>query len=124
MTSHPLADAYTDAFNRADLQALDRLLAPDYTNHSPGWDDITTDRDGVKDVVARLHETFDELHYAVQDVISTPDGFAMRLRMTGRHVATGVPIDVAVMQFERLRDGQITDHWRITDEAALARQLA
>jgi ketosteroid isomerase-like protein len=126
MTSapHPLALAYTDAFNRADLDALDRLLAPDYTNHSPGWDDITTDRDGVKQVVARLHDTFEDLQYTVQDVIATSDGFAMRLRMTGRDVASGRPIDVAVMQFERLRNGQITDHWRITDEAEMARQLS
>jgi ketosteroid isomerase-like protein len=124
MTSHALAEAYIDAFNGADIDALDQLLAPDYTNHSPGWDDITADRDGVRDVVRRLHETFDDLHYALADVISTPDGFAMRLRMTGRHIPTGRPVDVAVMQFERLRDGRITDHWRITDEAAMARQLA
>jgi len=120
---HALAQAYTDAFNGADADALLALLAPDYTNHSPGWDDITTDRDGVREVVVRLHETFHDLHYKVQDVISAPDGFAMRLRMTGRHADTGRPVDVAVMQFERLRDGQITDHWRITDEAEIARQL-
>jgi predicted ester cyclase len=28
------------------------------------------------------------------------------------------------MQVERVRDGRIAEHWRVTDEAGLARQLA
>jgi hypothetical protein len=28
------------------------------------------------------------------------------------------------MQIERIHEGRIVEHWRVTDEAALARQLA
>jgi predicted ester cyclase len=28
------------------------------------------------------------------------------------------------MQIERVRDGKIVEHWRLTDEATMARQLA
>ena len=36
---------------------------------------------------------------------------------------TGRAFCVRQMQVERIRDGRIAEHWRVTDEAGMARQL-
>ena len=40
------------------------------------------------------------------------------------HPASGRRFRVAQMQIERVRDGRIVEHWRVTDEAGMARQLS
>jgi predicted ester cyclase len=54
----------------------------------------------------------------------------VHLRVTGTHSgtlfgmpATGRHIDVRQMQFEWLKDERIWQHWRVTDELTLLRQL-
>jgi predicted ester cyclase len=59
-----------------------------------------------------------------------PDAVAARTTMTGTHLgpffglpATGRPVRVAQFTIERIRDGQIVAHHRLTDELTLQRQL-
>lgn len=71
-----------------------------------------------------------DLNYQILDMVIAPDKVAVYLRVTGTHTgdlfgipATGRRIDVRQMQIEWVRDGRIWQHWRITDELALLRQL-
>jgi predicted ester cyclase len=59
------------------------------------------------------------------------DKVAVYLRVTGTHrdtlfgiKAAGRKVDVRQMQIEWIRDGRIWQHWRITDEATLMRQVS
>jgi predicted ester cyclase len=52
------------------------------------------------------------------------------LRVTGTHTGelfgiapSGRRIDVRQMQIEWLREGRIWQHWRVTDELSLMRQI-
>ena len=54
----------------------------------------------------------------------------MRVTMTGTQkgdffgiAPTGRRVSVNQINIERIRDGRIAEHWRVTDELALMRQL-
>jgi predicted ester cyclase len=64
------------------------------------------------------------------DAVLEPDKAAVHVRLTGTHTGelfgmapTNRSIDVRQMQIEWLRDGRICQHWRITQELDLLRQL-
>jgi predicted ester cyclase len=71
-----------------------------------------------------------DLHYTILDLVVGEDKVAAYVRMTGTHRGvffgmppTGQRIDVRQMQIEWIRDGRICQHWRITDDLTLLRQL-
>ena len=119
-----------ELFNQGRVDLVDILLHPDYVNHSPGSPDLPTGRDGVPQVVRMLRAAFPDLHYAIEDLVVGPDAVAARTLMTGTHLgpffgvpATGKPIRVVQFTIERIRDGRIVAHHRLTDELTLQRQL-
>lgn len=121
---------FGELFNQGRIDLVDALLHPDYVNHSPGSPDLPTGRDGVRQVVQMLRTAFPDLHYAIEDVVVGPDAVAVRSTMTGTHLGpffglapTGRTIRVAQFTIERIRDGRIVAHHRLTDELALQRQL-
>ena len=70
------ADLYTS--NRPEV--ADRLLASNFVNH-----EAATERSpgpqGAKETAAWLHETFSDLRFDIEDVISDGDKVAVRLTM-------------------------------------------
>ena len=120
---------FGELFDHGKLDLVDELLHPDYVNHSasPG---LPPGREGVRVVVAALRTAFPDLTYTIEDLVVGPDAVAARTTMRGTHrgdffgmAPTGRSFEVAQMTIERFRDGQIIAHHRITDEAALTRQL-
>jgi ketosteroid isomerase-like protein len=121
---------FDEVWNQGRLDVLDELLAPDYLNHSPGIPNPRPGPQDLKPIVRMMREAITGLHYEVLDMVVAPDKVAVHLRVTGRHTgelfgmpARGAAIDVRQMQIEWIRDGRIWQHWRLTDEAALARQV-
>lgn len=120
---------FQELFNEGDLDLVDELLAPDYENHSPS-PGLPPGREGVRVVVRALRTAFPDLAYTIEDLVVGESAVATRTTMRGTHrgelfgmPATGRAIEVAQMTIERLRDGRIVAHHRITDEATLMRQL-
>ena len=77
-----------------------------------------------------LRAAFPDLHYTIEDIIATADHVVARVRMQGTHLGplgslqpTGRSIDVLQINIERFENGRIVEHWRVTDELALMRQL-
>jgi predicted ester cyclase len=63
-------------------------------------------------------------------VIATEDAVTIRVVMTGTHRGdlfglppTGRRVQVDQINIEYIRDGRIVEHWRVTDELKLMRQL-
>ena len=117
-------------WNRGELDVLDEIMAPDYLNHSPGLPNPERGPAGLKPIVRALRQGIPDLHYEILDMVIAPDKAAIYLRVTGTHRgdlfgirATGKKIDVRQMQIEWISAGRITQHWRITDELTLLRQL-
>jgi steroid delta-isomerase-like uncharacterized protein len=121
---------FEEVWNRGNLDALDRLLAPTYVNHTPSVPDPPPGPDGLKPIVRALRRAFPDLHYEIRDVVATEDAVVLRVVMTGTHRGdlfglppTGRRVAVNQINIERIRDGRIVEHWRVTDELELMRQL-
>jgi steroid delta-isomerase-like uncharacterized protein len=121
---------FEDVWNRGDLDALDRLLAPGYVNHTPSFGYPPPGPDGLKPIVKAIRAAFPDLHYVIEDVIATPTHVVARVRMQGTQTGTlfGAPpterrIDVQQINIERIEHGRIVEHWRVTDELEMLRQL-
>jgi len=121
---------FEEVWNRGDLDALDRLLAPGYVNHTPSRPDPPPGPAGLKPIVSAIRRAFPDLHYEIRDIVATDDTVVMRVRMTGTHrgdlfglAPTGKRISVDQINIERIRAGRIVEHWRVTDELSLMKQL-
>ena len=121
---------FEDVWNRGKLDVLDEIIAADYLNHSASIADPRPGPEDLKPIVRAMRAAITGLNYQILDMVIAPDKAAVYLRVTGTHTgdlfgipATGKRIDVRQMQIEWVRDGRIWQHWRITDELALLRQL-
>jgi ketosteroid isomerase-like protein len=109
MTNADLMQRYLSAFNRGDLDAFDALIAPDYVNHSPATPDPEPGPAGLKPIVALLREQTPDLRFELLQLVDGGEYGALHTRVH--------PFGVDQMQIERVRDGQIVEHWRITAAA-------
>ena len=129
--AHTLAKRYFDeVWNQGKLDVLDELLADTYINHTPSAGHPPPGPDGLKPIVAAMRRAFPDLHFTIEDVIAGPDSVVIRTTMTGTHDGDlfGIPpthrkVRVMQIQIERVKNGRIMEHWRVTDELTLMRQL-
>jgi steroid delta-isomerase-like uncharacterized protein len=121
---------FDEVWNQGHLDALDELLTPDYLNHNPSTPNPPRGPGGLKPIVAAMRDAVPDLHYHILDMVVAADKVAVFVHVTGTQTgplfglpATGKRIDVRQMQIEWLKDGRIWQHWRITDELTLLRQI-
>jgi len=121
---------FEEVWNQGKLDVLDELLAPTYINQTPSVPGPAPGPDGLRPIVAALRRAFPDLHYEIRDLIATEDSVVMRVIMTGTHrgdlfglPATSRRVVVDQINIERIENGRIVEHWRVTDELSLMRQL-
>lgn len=121
---------FEEVWNAGHVDVLDQLLAPDYLNHSSSIPDPRPGPADLKPIVRAMRAAIPDLRYEILDMVVTADKAAVYVRMTGTHTGplfgmapTGRKIDVRQMQIEWLRNGRIVQHWRITDELTMLKQL-
>jgi steroid delta-isomerase-like uncharacterized protein len=127
---HIVTRYFEEVWNEGKVDVLDEIMSPDYINHSPSLPDPRPGPADLKPIVWAMRDGIADLHYEILDMVATADKVAVHLRVTGTHTgslfgipATGRQIDVHQMQIEWIRGGKIWQHWRITDELRLMRQL-
>src|SRR5262249_11971035 len=121
---------FEKVWNEGRLDLLDELLTPDYRNHSPSTPNPLPGPEGLKPIVAAMRAAFPDLHYTIDDLVLAENAAAVRVTLTGTHQGdffglppTGRKVRVSQMNIEQFRDGRIAQHWRVTDELGLMRQL-
>lgn len=121
---------FEEVWNRGRVELLDELLTHDYLNHSASVPDARPGPEDLKPIVQAMRRAIPDLHYEILDMVLAPDKVAVYLRMTGTQrgelfglPASGRRLDVRQMQIEWIRGGRIAQHWRLTDELAMLRQL-
>jgi steroid delta-isomerase-like uncharacterized protein len=121
---------FEEVWNQGRLEILDELLAPDYVNHTPSTPNPPRGPAGLKPIVAAIRAGFPDLRYEIEDVIATEDRVVARVVMSGMHrgdlfglAPTGRRVRVNQINIERVSNGQIVEHWRVTDELSQMRQL-
>ena len=122
---------FGEVWNEGRLEVLDELLTQDYLNHTPSTPNPARGPAGLKPIVAAFRQAFPDLHFTVEDTIVEGDRIAVRVRMQGTQLGplfgiapTGRRVSVEQVNVELFRQGRIAEHWRVTDELQLLRQLA
>jgi steroid delta-isomerase-like uncharacterized protein len=120
---------FEEVWNKGNINLLDTLLDPAYVNHTPSVP-TSPGPGGLKPIVMAIRRGFPDLHYDIQSMIVTNDYLTMRVEMTGTHTdtlfdipPTGKKIRVMQINVEKITDGRITEHWRVTDELTMMKQL-
>lgn len=118
------------AITSGDERELDAVLAEGYVDHEPAPGGLPPTRDGAKALVALLHAAFRDFRIEAEEVITDGDRAASRARLTGTHTGdlldippSGNAISVSAIDWYRIEDGRIAEHWGITDSATLTAQL-
>jgi steroid delta-isomerase-like uncharacterized protein len=121
---------YLDVFEQGNIDLLDELLAPDYVNRTPATPDLPTGPEGVKGVVSMFRSAMPDLRVVVEDMIAEGDKVATRYTLEGTHEGelfgvppTGQRLSIKSMTVERVSDGKIREHWRVTDNLDMMQQL-
>ncbi|SFW91330.1 ester cyclase [Amycolatopsis australiensis] len=109
MTNTDIVRRYLAAFNRGDLAAFDELIAPDYLNHSPSLPGLPPGPEGLKPIVEDLRRQAPDLRFEEVHLLEDGEFVAAHLLVHGFG-----PQPARQMQIERLRDGRIVEHWRVT----------
>jgi len=123
-----VAEAYFDAFNAGDADALGDLLAGDYTHH--GAVVSQQDREVHKERLLTNRAAFPDGHYDIQEVFANGDLVVARWVFTGTLQApyagvepNGQQVAVRGVHIHRVACGKIAETWNNGDGLGLLRQI-
>lgn len=121
---------FKGAWEQGNIGLLDELLAPDYINHSPATPDLSTGPQEVKEVVSMFRNAMPDLRVVIEEMLAEGDKVATRYALEGTHrgelfgiAPTGQQLSIKSITVERVAEGKIWEHWRVTDEMGILRQL-
>lgn len=123
-----VAQAYVDAFNAGDADALGAVLAADYRHHGALVQDqdraVHIERLGVN------RAAFPDGTYTIEDMTANGDLVAVRTVFTGTLQGpyagvepAGQPVTVRIVHMHRVTCGQIVETWNSGDGLGLLRQI-
>ena len=120
---------YEEFGNRANLDVLDELYAPDWVGHFPQSGELRGAA-GHKPLGRLFAAAFPDGRYAVEDVLAEGDRVASRYTFRGTHqgafgavAATGRAVVATGINVHRLAGGRIVEQWAQFDTLGLLRQL-
>lgn len=120
---------FDEVVNGGDLGLADRLLAPDYVLHFPGFP-APVDREAHKALVTAFRTAFPDWQETVEDVIGEDDRVVVRVVGRGTHrgdfqgvPATGRRVEAHGMGIGRIADGRIAEAWAAYDALGLLQQV-
>ena len=124
---------FIDAMNTGDAQlmsrTIDELVEPEAQIRTP-LPIEATGAQALKEVFAKLHQTFGDLHVTVEDVIAEGDKIVGRNSVTGTHQGdymglspTGKPVSYDEIFIFRFVNGRVAETWGVVDVFAQMRQL-
>jgi len=118
-----------DAINAADDSALTELLHVDFVDHTPNPQQ-GTGREAFVTKIGQLRAAFPNLRLQVDQVVAQGDRVTFLWTLTGTNDgpfadqdATGINVEFAGMNLERVSAGSIIEHWSIHDALSLFHQL-
>jgi steroid delta-isomerase-like uncharacterized protein len=122
-----------DAINTGDAEhisnTIDEVVEPDVLIRTP-LPVEATGAQALKEVFARLHRAFPDLHITVEDLIAEGDKVVSRNSVTGTHQGeymgrppTGKSITYNEIFIFRFVNGRIAETWGVVDVLSQMRQL-
>jgi len=119
-------DGIYEAVNTGNLALLDKFVAPDYVEHSEGFQGV----EPFRQQITLFRAAFPDLRVTIDDLLIAGDRFASRTTVTGTHtgdlmgiLATGRRITVKAVDMGRIEGGQAKERWGGLDMYSLLTQL-
>jgi steroid delta-isomerase-like uncharacterized protein len=115
-------------FSGHDVDAIDRLVAPDFVDHNP-WEGRPPGREGWKAGTVAFLAAFPDLRCEIDDLIAEGDKVVVRNRLMGTHRGefvgppTGRRVEFRSVDVVRVMDGRIVEHWGLIDALGFLRQI-
>ncbi|HEX6139744.1 MAG TPA: ester cyclase [Candidatus Limnocylindria bacterium] len=117
-----------EVFVKGRVDAVDELLADDFTAHT--WGTMAPGRDGLKAAMERVAAGLADVSMDVEDIIAEVDRVAVRLTSRATQVgpfmgmpASGKRYEIGEIHVFRIADGRIAEHWHQADFLGMMRQL-
>ena len=124
-----LHEATNSGDPRLISDTIDEIVDPDVLIRTP-LPVQATGAEALKEVFARLHSAFPDLHVTVEDLIEEGDKVVGRHTVTGTHEGeymglkpTGRFITYNEIFIVRFADGRIAETWGVVDVLSQLRQL-
>jgi steroid delta-isomerase-like uncharacterized protein len=117
---------YAEVINGRDVDAIDRLLSPDFTHNGE-----TRGREGQKDAVRAFLDGFSDLDNRIEVILGEGELIAAHQRWSGTHdgkflgvAATGRHVSFGSTAILTVREGRIAAAIDVVDIAGLMAQLS
>ena len=120
---------YDDVLVGGNLDLIDELVHDEFVEHEefPG---LPPGKESIRFFVTTMREAFPDFTTTIEDVIVEDNKVVSRLRFSGTHQGeffgippTGKKINVQAIDILAYRDGQLIEHWGVTDQMAMMQQL-
>lgn len=125
-----MAAAYFPAFRDFDEAWWEQHIAPEFVRHDPNLDFEVHGPTGVRKLGEMMHAGLSEIGFDIGDVVGEGEKVLVRLKMRGKHTGpfmgvapTGNWINIDVMDFFRVTEGRLVEHWALMDNLSLLQQL-
>ena len=123
---------WIEAFNERDLQGEADVMAPGFVAHVPDAP-APLDLEGLeawREFTAPFVEAFPDLRLTIEDIAAEGDMVAARVAFRGTHRGefqglppTGKEVAFSSMEFNRVVDGKVKEHWVEINLLGLVQQL-
>lgn len=121
---------YEELFNKGNISVIDKLLSPDFIDHSFGPGKEAGIEEVKKSFKDYFFMAFSDIYVRIEDMIGENDKVVSRIRWEGTHVGTFMDIgatrkrvSIPVMDIMIIKNGKITDRWGVEDNLSLFQQL-
>ena len=118
-----------EELNKGNLDILDQIFAPDFVNHHPA-PGMPPDKEGVKQFIVTMHNTFSDYKWNVEDLIAEGDKVVYRFNMQGTDTGglmgmppTGRKVVAEAIGIQRFANGKVVERWNIADSLGMLQQL-
>jgi steroid delta-isomerase-like uncharacterized protein len=122
---------FIDAWNEADFEVIDDLVAADARHHDPmDPPDLPRGLAGEKRLLERYQSACPDARLEIEDLLAEGDRVAVRWTATGTHEGefmgvepTGNEVTITGFEVTEVGDGEIVESWSLFDALGLLRQL-
>jgi predicted ester cyclase len=111
-----------------DASVIDECIGKDYVDHNN--EQGGRGPDAVRRHVAALRETFPDFSMQIVDIVAEGDRVVTRVTGQGTHMGvwmhiepSGMVVNVKGINFDRVADGRIVEHWGEADTIGMLMQM-
>jgi steroid delta-isomerase-like uncharacterized protein len=120
---------YDEVLNGRTVAVLDEIAVEDYIENDP-FPGMGNGREQLKLRAGALLSAFSPCIFKIEDIVAEGDRVAVRWRSRGTQSGEfmGIPptsrsYEIAGIDFHRLADGRMAEHWHVVDQLSQLQQL-